>query len=165
MAASSGSHRSVRTPLERSGSLICGRRFGAGKKDRADRTDAVRHACLLKGVDWSRILVSCPRDTRLNPVLRENSVPSEFVGFWFLGSTWPGEGCRHDLALAYGGFLARHGVEEDVAAKLIEVAAGAPIGDEQVGSRVRAVRDSIEKYALRVRDAPAPRSRGDVRER
>jgi hypothetical protein len=60
---------------------------------------------------------------------------------------WPGEGARHDSALALGGGLARcAGWDADRAADFM-AAVCAAAGDEEPDDRVRAVRDSFGKHA------------------
>ncbi len=54
---------------------------------------------------------------------------------------WPPEGSRHDTALASGGLLLQEGVPEELAVKLVEVAARTA-GDEEWESRGQDVRDT-----------------------
>jgi hypothetical protein len=59
---------------------------------------------------------------------------------------WPtgDHGGRHNLALAYGGFFGRAGMEVDLAVRLV-VTAAKIAGDAELDDRERAVRDSFEK--------------------
>jgi phage/plasmid-associated DNA primase len=58
---------------------------------------------------------------------------------------WPGQGVRHDAALAFGGMFVRAGWDEDDAAEFVELVAAAA-GDEQVDDRVKAVHDTYTNY-------------------
>jgi hypothetical protein len=64
-----------------------------------------------------------------------------------LATYWPGEGARHDCALALGGGLARSpGWTAERAARFVEAVCAAA-GDEEAADRVRAVRDTFEAHA------------------
>ena len=57
---------------------------------------------------------------------------------------WPDEGSRHDCALALGGFLLRLGVGEELAVKIVTLAAESA-GDEELEDRRRCVEDTAQK--------------------
>jgi putative DNA primase/helicase len=63
-----------------------------------------------------------------------------------LARRWPGEGVRHDFALALAGFLLRGGLEEPVATLIVEAAARAA-RDVEWEDRRRAVRDTAAALA------------------
>jgi hypothetical protein len=62
-----------------------------------------------------------------------------------LARHWPAQGSRHDAALTVGGFLARAGLDEDVAALMLEEIAKTA-GDEELDDRVRAARDAAKQH-------------------
>jgi hypothetical protein len=65
-----------------------------------------------------------------------------------LARHWPAEDshARHDAALTVGGFLARAGLNEDEAARILEAIAEAA-GDEEEADRAQAGRDAVKNYA------------------
>jgi len=62
-----------------------------------------------------------------------------------LARHWPAKGGRHEAALTVGGFLARAGLDEDEAARMLEAIATAA-GDDEVADRVQAARDAVGRH-------------------
>jgi hypothetical protein len=63
-----------------------------------------------------------------------------------LARHWPAKGGRHDAALTVGGFLARAGLDENEAVRMLEAIAKAA-GDGEWKDRAQAARDSVKQHS------------------
>ena len=89
-------------------------------------------------------------EERGEPALVERSTllaaVSRVAACALLARHWPGEGSRHDCALALGGFLIRGGLDAEAAVQLVEIAAQTA-GDEEAPNRASDVRSTAQAVA------------------
>jgi hypothetical protein len=71
---------------------------------------------------------------------------TRLAGAALLARYWPGEGSRHDAALALAGGLARGGWDEEAIVRFMEPMLSVA-GDDELADRIKTIRSSIENQA------------------